>query len=116
MPVFPLRGAIPLPRTTLPLNVFEPRYLEMIDDVMPGSRLLCTVQAMGGSEEEELPAASTVGLPTYRRLHRPVSLPGDRRRPAVWSRSRDRPLSGHRRGGGRHALPPVDHGFERFGE
>ena len=33
IPVFPLRGAILLPRATLPLNVFEPRYLAMLDDV-----------------------------------------------------------------------------------
>ncbi|MBN2204312.1 MAG: LON peptidase substrate-binding domain-containing protein, partial [Thermoleophilia bacterium] len=32
IPIFPLRGAILLPRATLPLNVFEPRYLEMVDD------------------------------------------------------------------------------------
>ena len=33
-PVFPLRGAILLPRAMLPLNMFEPRYLAMLDDVM----------------------------------------------------------------------------------
>ena len=44
IPVFPLRGAILLPRATLPLNVFEPRYLAMLDDVMSGSRVLGIVQ------------------------------------------------------------------------
>ena len=41
--VFPLRGAILLPRATLPLNVFEPRYLAMIDDAMSGSRVIASL-------------------------------------------------------------------------
>ena len=32
IPVFPLAGALLLPRGQLPLNIFEPRYLAMIDD------------------------------------------------------------------------------------
>ena len=44
IPVFPLRGAILLPRATLPLNIFEPRYLAMIDDVMSGGRVLGILQ------------------------------------------------------------------------
>jgi Lon protease-like protein len=34
IPVFPLPGALLLPRGQMPLNIFEPRYLEMIDDVL----------------------------------------------------------------------------------
>ncbi|WP_369009885.1 LON peptidase substrate-binding domain-containing protein, partial [Escherichia coli] len=34
IPVFPLAGAILLPRGQLPLNIFEPRYLKMVDDAM----------------------------------------------------------------------------------
>ena len=45
--VFPLRGAIMLPRTTLPLNVFEPRYLAMVDDVLRGDRLIGIIQPTG---------------------------------------------------------------------
>lgn len=44
LPLFPLRGAILLPRATLPLNIFEPRYLELIDDVMSGGRLIGIIQ------------------------------------------------------------------------
>lgn len=44
LPLFPLRGAILLPRVTLPLNVFEPRYLAMLDDVLAGRRLIGIVQ------------------------------------------------------------------------
>ncbi len=44
LPVFPLRGIILLPFTALPFNIFEPRYLEMIDDVLAGNRLIGMVQ------------------------------------------------------------------------
>lgn len=44
LPLFPLRGAILLPRTTLPLNVFEPRYLTMLDNVISSNRLLGIIQ------------------------------------------------------------------------
>lgn len=44
LPLFPLRGAILLPRATLPLNIFEPRYLAMIDDAMSGARLVGIIQ------------------------------------------------------------------------
>lgn len=59
IPVFPLRGAILLPRATLPLNVFEPRYLEMLDAVMAGDRLIGIIQpaADDAGEFEESPRA-----------------------------------------------------------
>jgi uncharacterized protein len=60
--VFPLRGAILLPRATLPLNVFEPRYLAMIDDAMSGSRVIGVIQPEGRDEADESPVGSTVGL------------------------------------------------------
>jgi uncharacterized protein len=64
IPVFPLRGAILLPRATLPLNVFEPRYLEMLDNVMSGERLIGIVQpAQGpGQDDDESPIERSVGL------------------------------------------------------
>lgn len=62
IPVFPLRGAILLPRATLPLNVFEPRYLAMLDDVIAGSRILGVVQPMPGEDEGESPAGKSIGL------------------------------------------------------
>jgi uncharacterized protein len=60
LPVFPLRGAILLPRATLPLNVFEPRYLQMLEDVMSTARVLCIVQPDAG--EDESPAGKAVAL------------------------------------------------------
>ncbi len=59
IPVFPLPGTIILPRGQLPLNIFEPRYLNMIDDAMAGDRLIGMVQTRGGDPER--PALETVG-------------------------------------------------------
>lgn len=63
IPVFPLRGAILLPRASLPLHVFEPRYLQMLEDVMSTSRVLGIIQPGGsGEEEEESPAGNSAPL------------------------------------------------------
>ncbi|MBC6413075.1 MAG: LON peptidase substrate-binding domain-containing protein, partial [Hyphomonadaceae bacterium] len=42
--LFPLSGAVLLPGCDLPLNIFEPRYLNMIDDALKGERLIGMVQ------------------------------------------------------------------------
>jgi len=48
--VFPLSGALLLPGGRLPLNIFEPRYIELIDSAIGGSRLLGMIQpALDGS-------------------------------------------------------------------
>jgi Lon protease-like protein len=45
IPVFPLPGALLLPRGQMPLNIFEPRYLAMIDDALrSGKRLIGMIQ------------------------------------------------------------------------
>ena len=45
IPVFPLAGALLLPRGQMPLNIFEPRYLEMVDDSLrDGHRLVGMIQ------------------------------------------------------------------------
>ncbi|MDX2259586.1 MAG: LON peptidase substrate-binding domain-containing protein [Hyphomicrobiaceae bacterium] len=62
IPVFPLRGAILLPRATLPLNIFEPRYLAMIDAVMSGRRVLGVIQPAGGDDGEESPMGKSFDL------------------------------------------------------
>jgi hypothetical protein len=59
IPVFPLPGAILLPRGQLPLNIFEPRYLNMIDDAMAGDRIIGMVQPRGGPQR--LPGLSAIG-------------------------------------------------------
>ena len=59
-PLFPLDGVLLLPRGQLPLNVFEPRYLNMIDDVMGGDRVIGIVQTVAGGERTR-PALAAVG-------------------------------------------------------
>ena len=44
LPVFPLSGALLLPGGRLPLNIFEPRYLNMINDALAGDRVIGMVQ------------------------------------------------------------------------
>ena len=44
IPIFPLSNFIIFPNTSVPLNIFEPRYLQMVDDCMKGSRLIGIVQ------------------------------------------------------------------------
>jgi hypothetical protein len=56
IPVFPLPGALLLPRGQMPLNIFEPRYLAMVDDALrDGHRLIGMIQpdvAHPGSQEK----------------------------------------------------------------
>ncbi len=44
LPVFPLSNFIIFPRTTVPLNIFEPRYIEMVDQSMKTNRLIGMIQ------------------------------------------------------------------------
>jgi uncharacterized protein len=44
IPVFPLSGAILLPKGLLPLNIFEPRYLRMVDDALGSQRIIGMIQ------------------------------------------------------------------------
>lgn len=46
IPVFPLAGALLLPRGEMPLNLFEPRYLAMFDDALRGHRLIGMIQPL----------------------------------------------------------------------
>jgi Lon protease-like protein len=62
IPLFPLRGAILLPRATLPLNVFEPRYLALVDDVLSGSRVIGIVQPATAKTDEESPESKDTPL------------------------------------------------------
>ena len=44
LPVFPLSNFIIFPRTTVPLNIFEPRYIQMIDQSMKSNRIIGMIQ------------------------------------------------------------------------
>ena len=60
IPVFPVDGALLLPGGDLPLQVFEPRYLNMIDDVMAGDRMIGMIQTRAGGDRER-PRLTGVG-------------------------------------------------------
>jgi uncharacterized protein len=63
LPVFPLMGCLLLPRATLPLNIFEPRYLQLFDDALSGPRLVGIIQpARAVSEDEESPQGKAIAL------------------------------------------------------
>ncbi|KIZ36660.1 MULTISPECIES: LON peptidase substrate-binding domain-containing protein [Rhodopseudomonas] len=63
IPVFPLPGALLLPRGQMPLNIFEPRYLAMVDDALrDGHRLIGMIQPdVTHSPDAEKPALFHVG-------------------------------------------------------
>jgi uncharacterized protein len=63
IPVFPLTGALLLPRTELPLNIFEPRYLAMFGDAMSGNRIVGMIQPLAddGSDKPELSPIGCAG-------------------------------------------------------
>ncbi len=64
IPIFPLPGALLLPRARLPLHLFEPRYLQMLDDTMKTKhRLIGMIQPrdVPGSEEKRLHAIGCAG-------------------------------------------------------
>ena len=44
IPVFPLSNFIIFPNTTVPLNIFEPRYIEMVDNCMKDNRIIGLIQ------------------------------------------------------------------------
>ena len=60
IPVFPLDGALLLPGGQLPLQIFEPRYLNMIDDAMSGERVIGMIQTREGGERAR-PRLAKVG-------------------------------------------------------
>jgi uncharacterized protein len=61
IPVFPLAGVLLLPRADLPLNIFEPRYLAMVDHALSGDRLIGMIQPGAGEAEAEVPELMKVG-------------------------------------------------------
>ncbi len=64
IPLFPLNGALLLPRGQLPLNIFEPRYLDMVEDAMAGHRIIGMVQLDDPDADavhEQDPALAAVG-------------------------------------------------------
>ena len=61
IPVFPLSGALLLPRAELPLNIFEPRYLAMVNHALSTDRLIGIIQPASGREGDDVPPLMKVG-------------------------------------------------------
>lgn len=63
VPVFPLSGALLLPGGNMPLNIFEPRYLAMIDDALRGDRVVGMIQPALHEDESagDAPSLCTIG-------------------------------------------------------
>lgn len=72
IPVFPLPGALVMPYCDLPLNIFEPRYLNMVDDALSTHRLVGMIQPTppGRSKKKALSRSGCAGRITqYRETH-----------------------------------------------
>ena len=62
IPVFPLSNFIIFPKTSVPLNIFEPRYIDMINDSMKSNKLIGMIQPMSsGSTDNIRPDVYKIG-------------------------------------------------------
>jgi len=61
LPIFPLRAALLLPHGQLPLNIFEPRYLEMVSGALAASRMIGMIQP-AVEVDQSVPVADDVAL------------------------------------------------------
>ena len=52
LPIFPLPGVIVLPNGNLPLNIFEPRYISMVEDALGKNRMIGMIQPNPGSKKD----------------------------------------------------------------
>ena len=62
LPVFPLSNFIIFPNTTVPLNIFEPRYIDMINDSMKSNKLVGMIQPkLLKNNDNEIPQLHEIG-------------------------------------------------------
>ncbi len=61
LPIFPLTGTVLLPRGQLPLNIFEPRYLALVDAALSGARFIGMIQPVERDEHVLSLSLSKVG-------------------------------------------------------
>lgn len=61
IPVFPLSNFVIFPRTTVPLNIFEPRYIDMINDSMKSNKLIGMIQPKALNKKQIVPELYEVG-------------------------------------------------------
>ena len=61
IPVFPLSNFIMFPKTVVPLNIFEPRYIDMINDSMKSNKMLGMIQPKNSYIKTDVPELHEVG-------------------------------------------------------
>ncbi len=61
IPIFPLTGVLLLPRGQLPLNIFEPRYIAMVDDALSSDRLIGMIQPADPASRANEPPVYEIG-------------------------------------------------------
>jgi len=61
LPVFPLSNFIIFPKTTVPLNIFEPRYIDMVNDSMKSNKIIGMIQPKNSINEDNNPELHEIG-------------------------------------------------------
>ena len=61
IPIFPLSNFIIFPKTTVPLNIFEPRYIEMINESMKSNKLIGMIQPKNSINNQSQPNLYDIG-------------------------------------------------------
>ena len=61
IPVFPLSNFIIFPKTTVPLNIFEPRYIDMVNESMKSNKLIGMIQPRNLNNDQSIPKLHDVG-------------------------------------------------------
>tara|TARA_Y100000022_G_C13247021_1_gene375294 strand:+ start:927 stop:1571 length:645 start_codon:yes stop_codon:yes gene_type:complete len=61
IPVFPLSNFIIFPKTTVPLNIFEPRYIDMINDSMKSNKMIGMIQPKHSNNKVNIPELYDIG-------------------------------------------------------
>lgn len=71
VPIFPLADAVLMPHAELPLNIFEPRYLSMVDDVLGSHRMIGMIQpdAEAGNDEAICQVGCAGRITQFRETH-----------------------------------------------
>ena len=61
VPVFPLSNFIIFPKTTVPLNIFEPKYIDMVNDSMKSDKFIGMIQPKNLSNNKDIPELHNIG-------------------------------------------------------
>ena len=61
LPVFPLSNFIIFPKTTVPLNIFEPKYIDMVNDSMKSDKFIGMIQPKNLSNNKDIPELHNIG-------------------------------------------------------